>query len=68
MSIVQTKKTEEMLRDLAAQVKRDTIEACAKIAEDYDGLGMACGPNEQSGHAEITKDDIAKAIRGLARG
>jgi len=44
------------------------IEACAKIAEDYDGLGMACGPNEQSGHAEITKDDIAKAIRGLARG
>lgn len=60
-----TKTTEEMLRDMAAQVKRDTIDACAKIAENYDGLGMP-GRMGGDGHAEITKDDIAKAIRGLA--
>lgn len=46
--------TEEMLRDLAAQVKRDTIEACAKVAAEaeqdrdsadspYDNGSGSCG-------------------------
>jgi hypothetical protein len=55
------------MRKLANTVKLDTIEACAKIAEDYDGKGLdARGYSADLGDARMTQDHIVKAIRALA--
>ena len=60
---------EEVMRKLAEQVKRDTIEACAKIAEDqYDEAPE--GPFWDGGGRVVGWHDacstIAKRIRGMA--
>lgn len=63
---------EKILRDLAAQVKRDTVEACAKIAEDtendrssadapFDSGAGACGYSKAC-------FDIAAKLRALTIG
>jgi hypothetical protein len=66
MSDISMTELELAMRKLANTVKLDTIEACAKIAEDYDGAGMdSKGYHDHLGDAYKTRQDIADAIRAL---
>lgn len=70
---LRSKTTDEAADAILAALSRpahggweDIIERCAKIAEDYEGLGMETSQYEQGGSANIARNDIAKAIRALA--
>jgi len=42
-------------------------EACAKIADEYDGAGMDASLHSQSGDAYTTRREIAAAIRNRSQ-
>ncbi len=66
--IVKGEKLKAAIAKVITQAKQAAYEECAKIAEDSDYIVTGRGYYDQLGDAHETQQNIAQAIRKLARG